>query len=160
MKECKPISTPLSLKPVHNSGDDVYLDNSLEYISLVGGLQYLTITGPDIAYAMNVLCQKMQNLTVGDLNKLKQVLRYIKGTVNLGLFIHSNSSLNLYGFSDADWAGCADTRRSTMGFCTNLGSNIISWSAKKQTTVSRSSTEAEYRALASTTAILCGLHLS
>lgn len=136
MKECKPISTPLPLKLSYSSDDEVYLDRPLEYRSLVGGLQYLTITRPDIAYATNMLCQKMQNPTVGDFNRLKRVLRYVKGTINLGLFLHSNSSLKLYGFSDADWAGCVETRRSTTGFCTYLGSNIISWSAKKQTTVS------------------------
>lgn len=96
----------------------------------------------------------MQQPTVADFHQLKRVLRYVKGTVNFGLLLHSRSSMHLYGFSDADWAGCPTTRRSTTGFCTYLGSNLLSWSAKKQSTVSRSSTEAEYRALASATADL------
>ena len=85
---------------------------------------------------------------------VKHILRYVKGTISLGLRIVQHSSLDLYAFFDADWAGCPITCRSTTGFCTFLGSNCISWSAKKQPTVSRSSAEAEYRAMASTSAEL------
>ena len=81
---------------------------------------------------------------------VKRILRYVKGTISLGLRIVQHSSLDLYAFSYADWARCPTTRRSTTGFCTFLGSNCISWSAKKQPTVSRSSAEAEYRTMAST----------
>ncbi|XP_039170468.1 uncharacterized mitochondrial protein AtMg00810-like [Eucalyptus grandis] len=154
MIDCKPISTPLSQRPYILQSDSIPLSNPLEYRSLVGGLQYLTLTHPDIAYATNMLCQKMQQPTIADFNNLKRVLRYVKGTISCGIFLHSRSSKQLYGFSDADWAGCTETRRSTTGFCTFLGSNLISWTAKKQPTVSRSSTEAEYRALASATAEL------
>ena len=85
---------------------------------------------------------------------VKRILRYVKGTLSLGVRILRESNLDLYAFSDADWAGCPTTQRSTTGFCTFLGSNCISWSAKKQPTISRSSTEAEYRAMASTAAEL------
>jgi len=106
------------------------------------------IMRPDIAYITNMLCQKMQKPTVGDFDRLKRALRYVKETINLRFFIHSNNSLKLYGFSDANWVGCIETRHPTTGFCTYLGSNIISWLVKKQTNVSQSSTEAEYRAFA------------
>lgn len=92
----------------------------------------------------------MHEPTVTDFALLKRILRYLKGTAEYGLHIKKGSSLSLSAYCDSDWAGCQDTRRSTTGFCTLLGSNIISWSAKRQATVSRSSTEAEYRALAST----------
>jgi len=154
MLNSKLLSTPLSLKPSILVNDSLPLNNPTEYRSLVGGLQYLTLTRPDIAYATNILCQRMQQPTIADFNRLKRVLRYIKGTIKLGLFLHSHSTMHLYGFSDADWVGCAETRRSTAGFCIYLGSNLISCTAKKQPTVSRSSTEAEYRALASATADL------
>lgn len=79
---------------------------------------------------------------------VKRILRYIKGTLHYGLCIFSQSSLNPYGFSDADWAGCPLTRRSTTVICIYLGSNCISWMSKKQSTIVKSSSEAEYKALA------------
>jgi len=103
--DCKPISTPLSQRSYILQSDSIPLSNPLEYRSLVGGLQYLTLTRPDIAYATNMLCQKMQQPTVADFHKLKRVLRYVKGTISCGIFLHSRSSRQLYGFSYADWAG-------------------------------------------------------
>ncbi len=74
---------------------------------------------------------------------VKRILRYLQGTLDYGIRILSRSSFTLFGFSDADWAGCPNTRRSTTGFCIYLGANCISWSSKKQAIVSRSSAEAE-----------------
>lgn len=88
------------------------------------------------------------------LDGVKRILRYIAGTLHLGLRITSKSSLHLVGFSDANWAGCPLTRRSTTGMCIFLGSNCVSWSSEKQNTVAKSSAEAEYRALASLAAEL------
>lgn len=84
---------------------------------------------------------------MGDFGLLKRILRYIKDTITLGVQIHKDKDLVLMGYSDSDWAGCKETRRSTTGFCILLGSNLISWSAKRQPTVAKSSTGAEYRAL-------------
>lgn len=95
---------------------------------------------------------------MSDFSMLKRILRYIKGTVSYGLHIFNNNSLSFNAFSDSDWAGCHDTRRSTTGFCALLGNNVISWCAKRQPTVSRSSTEAEYRALAQTACELTWLN--
>jgi hypothetical protein len=79
---------------------------------------------------------------------LKRILRYIKGTAHLGVQLRAITSPTITAYSDADWAGCPDTRRSTSGYCIFLGPSLISWSSKRQTTVSRSSAEAEYRAIA------------
>ena len=83
---------------------------------------------------------------------MKRILRYVQGTIGLGLKIRKSNSMLVSAFSDADWAGCPDDRRSTGGFVVFLGCNLVSWCARKQPTVSRSSTEAEYKSLANATA--------
>ena len=86
---------------------------------------------------------------------IKRILRYIKGTMDYGLALSRSRSHELVVYSDADWAGCPDTRRSTSGYCVFLGDNLISWSSKRQHTVSRSSAEAEYRGVANAVAETC-----
>ena len=84
-------------------------------------------------------------------------MRYVKGTLDAGLFLGAGPVDTLTAYSDADWAGCPDSRRSTSGYCVYLGDNLMSWSSKRQTTVSRSSAEAEYRAVAHVVAECCWL---
>jgi len=86
------------------------------------------------------------------LTALKRILRYVRGTLHMGLFLRPSSQSDLVVYSDADWAGCPDTRKSTSGYAVFLGDNLISWSSKRQNTVSRSSAEAEYRAVANAVA--------
>ena len=88
---------------------------------------------------------------------VKRILRYVKGTFTQGLRIGSGPVRSLTAYSDADWAGCPDSRRSTSGYCVFLGDTLVSWSSKRQTTVSRSSAEAEYRAVAHAVAECCWL---
>jgi hypothetical protein len=115
-------------------------------------LQYLTLTQPDISFSVNKICQFLHAPTTVHLTAAKRILRYVRGTADLGLQIIRSNSMLVSGFSDADWAGCVDDRRSTGGFAVFLGSNLVSWSARKQLTVSRSSTEAEYKAIANVAA--------
>ena len=120
--------------------------------SVVGALQYLTLTRPDIAFAVNKACQFMHSPIEQHWGAAKRILRYMRGTMDVGLKIRKTSSSLLSAFSDADWAGSVDDRRSTSGFVIFYGGNRVSWSARKQATVSRSSTEAEYKSLANATA--------
>jgi histone deacetylase 1/2 len=127
-------------------------NDSTNYRSIVGALQYITLTRPDIAFSVNKVCQFLHAPTTVHWTAVKRILRYLRGTISLGLRLSKSSSTIVSAFSDADWAGCPDDRRSTGGFAVYVGSNLVSWNAKKQATVSRSSTEAEYKSLANATA--------
>lgn len=98
------------------------------------------------------MCQFLHEPTTAHLSVVKRILCYVQGTLSLGLKIGRSPSMLVSAFSDVDWAGCPDDRRSTGGFAVFLGPNLISWCAKKQATVSRSSTEAEYKSAANATA--------
>jgi histone deacetylase 1/2 len=154
MEKCKPISTPMSSSERLSRDHGTLLsgDEQFRYRSIVGGLQYLTLTRPDLSFAVNKVCQFIQSPTSVHWVAVKRILRFVKGTVDEGLKIQRSRNILLSGFSDADWAGCPDDRRSTSGFAVFLGTNLVSWSSRKQVTVSRSSTEAEYKAIANVTA--------
>jgi hypothetical protein len=155
MTDCNPVSTPIDTSSKLSINDGDLLDNPTSYRSLTGALQYLTLTRPEIAYAVHQACLFMHAPRTTHLNLVKRIIRYIKGTLDLGTHIVPSPPSSLIAYSDADWAGCPDTRRSTTGFCVYLGDNLISWSAKRQLTVSRSSAEAEYRAVAHVVAETC-----
>uniref|UniRef100_A0A251TI83 Putative reverse transcriptase, RNA-dependent DNA polymerase n=1 Tax=Helianthus annuus TaxID=4232 RepID=A0A251TI83_HELAN len=118
------------------------------YRSLAGALQYLTVTRPDISYAVQQVCLFMHDPREPHFAFMKRVLRYVQGTLDYGIRIVRSQSHDLVAYSDADWGGgCPDSRRSTSGYCVFLGDNLLSWSSKRQPTVSRSNAEAEYRGL-------------
>jgi hypothetical protein len=147
----KPVSTPSdSSSKLHHDSSQPFEDVPA-YRRLVGRLLYLNTTRPDITFITQQLSQFLSHPTVTHHQAALRTLKYLKGCPGKGLFFPRTSSLTLQGFSDADWAGCLDTRRSITGQCFFLGHSLISWRTKKQVTVSRSSSEAEYRALASTT---------
>jgi hypothetical protein len=154
MHNCKDIATPMSSSERLSKSAGVLLmdDMAFSYRSTVGALQYLCLTRPDIAFSVNRVCQFLAAPTDVHWSAVKRILRYVKGTVNLGLQIQRSSSTELSVYTDADWAGCPDDRRSTGGYAVFYGPNLVSWSSRKQPTVSRSSTEAEYKAIANGTA--------
>ncbi|XP_061349519.1 uncharacterized mitochondrial protein AtMg00810-like [Gastrolobium bilobum] len=147
----KPVSTPLT--PSHKLSRDkgITYSDPPTYRRLVGRLLYLTATRSYIAHSVQQLSQFMAFSTQDHYTAACHVLRYLKASPSKGLFFPTVNSLSLTGFADSDWACCPDTRKSVTGMCILLGSSLISWRSKKQNTVSRSSSEAEYRALANLT---------
>lgn len=148
MVKCNPCLTPIDTKSKLSASEGTPVQDPTEYRRLAGALQYLTLTRPDLTYAVQQACLFMHDPREPHLNLIKRILRYVQGTVELGLHITRSTSNDLIAYSDADWAGCPDTRRSTSGYCVYYGDNLIAWSSKRQATVSRSSAEAEYRGVA------------
>jgi Reverse transcriptase (RNA-dependent DNA polymerase) len=152
MLHSKPCATPLPTSTQLSLNDGEPFDNPTLYRQVVGALQYATLTRPDITFSVNKLSQFMHAPTTTHWSAVKRILRFLQGTLHHGILIQPATELQIHAYSDADWAGSVDDRKSTSGFCIFLGPNLVSWSAKKQNTVSRSSTEAEYRSLAVTCA--------
>jgi transposase InsO family protein len=122
---------------------------NINYRAIIGSLNYLSIlTRPDISFAVSKLSQFLENPGLSHYKAAMQVLRYLKGTINRGLLFGFNKPSTIYASVDADWANCPDTRRSHTGFMVTWNEHLISWKSTKQSTVSLSSTEAEYKALA------------
>ncbi|GJT82864.1 retrovirus-related pol polyprotein from transposon TNT 1-94 [Tanacetum coccineum] len=142
------VKTPMV--PPNNLGLDLAGKpvNETSYMGMIGSLMYLTATRPDIQFS-TVLCARYQsNPKESHLTAVKRILRYLKGTLTLGLYYPKCSGFDLKGYSDSDYAGCNMDRKSTSGACQTLGGKLVCWSAKKQQSVAMSSTEAEYVAVA------------
>ncbi|KAE8704478.1 hypothetical protein F3Y22_tig00110450pilonHSYRG00264 [Hibiscus syriacus] len=150
MLECKSTSTPMepNIKMCAHEVKD--LEDATMYRQLVGSLIYLTLTRPDISYAVGVMSRYMQNPKKPHLEAVRRILRYVKNTIDYGLLYKKGEDCKLVSYC-ADYAGDHDTRRSTTGYVFKLGSGTISWCSKRQPTISLSTTEAEYRAAAMAT---------
>lgn len=158
LQNCKPSPTPLCPSHKLSCNDSSSFDNPSLYRSIIGGLQYLTLTRPDLSFSVNKLSQFLQEPTQNHWKACKRVLRYIRGTISNGLKFVPVCDFRLHGFADADYASSVDDRRSTSGLCVYLGPNLITWCSKKQQVVARSSTEVEYRSMALITTDLLWLH--
>ncbi|CAA7049059.1 unnamed protein product [Microthlaspi erraticum] len=154
MTNAKPVTTPMASSPKLTLTTDKPLSDPTPYRQLVGSLQYLQFTRLDIAFAVNRLSQYMHCPTDAHWQATKRILRYLAGTPAHGIFFSSTNNLSLRAYSDVDWGGDSHDYASTNAYIVYLGNHPISWLAKKQKGVSRSSTEAEYRAVANTAAEL------
>ena len=157
MVGAKPVTSLMSSSITYSPySGEAFSDPSL-YLSVVGFLQYLSLTRPDLSFVVNKVCQFMHQPIIVYWSAVERLLHYLKHTISHGLLLRCQFSLHLHAFSDSDWAGCPNDRCSTSGYCVFLGTNLISWSSTKQPTVSRSSIEAEYHALANAVAELTWL---
>ncbi|KAK3013501.1 hypothetical protein RJ639_010094 [Escallonia herrerae] len=148
MLGCKPVDTPMD--PICKLGrkeGSAPVDKG-RYQRLVGRLIYLSHTRPDIGFSISVVSQFMNNPTEEHLEAVYKILRYLKMTTGKGLFFKKGYRKNIDIYCDADWAGSITDRRSTSGYCTYVWGNLVTWRSKKQSVVSRSSAEAEFRAIA------------
>ncbi|XP_022031366.1 uncharacterized mitochondrial protein AtMg00810-like [Helianthus annuus] len=153
MSGSKPLSCPIEQNHVltnltKEKTNDVDIT---QHQKLVGKLIYLSHTRPDIAYSVHYLSQYMHKPTEAHTQIAFKVLRYLKAASGTGIMFTKTNSFHLTAFADSDWAKCIDSRRSVTGFCIFLGGSLVSWKSKKQSVVSRSSAEAEYRSMCSAT---------
>jgi hypothetical protein len=133
MIQCKPPTTPLSTSEKLSAakGKPLGPTDTTHYRSIVRALQYLTLTRSYLSFAVNKVCQYLHAPTEDHWSADKRILRYLKLNTKIGLSICRSNSLLVSAYSNVDWAGCLDDRRSTGGFTVFLGSNLISWSACK-----------------------------
>ncbi|KAK0579444.1 hypothetical protein LWI29_021263 [Acer saccharum] len=145
-KHCDtPMSTTLKLSK-DASGKSV--EQTL-YRGMIGSLLYLTASRPDISFSVGVCARYQADPKESHLSSVKRIIRYVNGTSNYGIWYSFDTNASLVGFSDADWAGNCDDRKSTSGGCFFLGNNLVSWFCKKQNSISLSTAEAEYIAAGS-----------
>ncbi|XP_019086200.1 PREDICTED: uncharacterized protein LOC109126803 [Camelina sativa] len=148
MLDAKPVATPMVTSPNLTIDSSTPLSDAKEYRAVIGSLQYLSFTWPNIAFVVNRLSQFMHQPTDKHWQAAQHVLHYLAGTKSHGIFLCSDATLTIHAFSDADWGRAHNTYTSTNAYIVYFGASTISWSSKKQRSVSRSSTEAEYRAVA------------
>ncbi|XP_057981300.1 secreted RxLR effector protein 161-like [Malania oleifera] len=144
IKDCNPVSTPTEFGLKLNKDYEGKKVDSTLYEQIVGSLMYLTATRPDIMYSVSLISRYMENPIEMHLLAAKRILRYLQGTRDFGLFYKKAEKLELFGFTDSDYAGDQDDRRSTSGYVFMLGTRAVSWSSKKQPIVTLSTTEAEF----------------
>ena len=125
--------------------------NVVQYQRLVDRLIYLTITRPDISYAVILVSRFMHVPKVQHMDAVNRILRYLKGSAERGIWMRKNGHTSISAYTDVDWVGCPIDRRSTAGYCIFVGGNLVTWKSKKQNVVAKSSAEAEYRAMSTTT---------
>ncbi|XP_059070444.1 uncharacterized mitochondrial protein AtMg00810-like [Cryptomeria japonica] len=144
MADCKPVSTPMEIGCKLTKSDDSPAVNQSEYRSMIGSLLYLTTSRPDLMFAVCLVSRFQSAPKQSHLNAVKRIFRYVQGTLDYGLWYPRNNDFTLVGFTDSDWAGCLDDRKSTSGAAFFLGDCLVAWHSKKQDCVTLSTAESEY----------------
>ena len=150
MLGCRPCSFPMEQNLQFKKDDEDVRVDANKYRRLIGRLLYLQATRPDLTYSVNVLSQFVSDPRQKHMDAATRVLRYLKATPGQWIFFPKEGGTTLVTYCDADWLGCPFTRRSRTGYVLLLGGAPVSWKSKKQSVVSRSSAEAEYRSMATT----------
>ena len=131
MMGCKPAETPTEPNvKLHSTNAEIVKDRE-RYQRLVGRLIYLLHTRPDIAFSVSMVSQFMHSPNSKHFEAVYRILRYLKGTPGKGLLYKAQGHLKIEAYTDADWAGCIEDRRSTSGYCTFVGGNLVTWSKKQ-----------------------------
>ncbi|XP_057825359.1 secreted RxLR effector protein 161-like [Cryptomeria japonica] len=144
MAECKPVSTPMETVCKLTKSDDSPAVNQSEYRLMIGSLLYLTASRPDLMFAVCLVSRFQSAPQQSHLNAVKRIFRYVQGTLDYGLWYPRTNDFTLVGFTDSDWAGCLDDRKSTSGAAFFLGDCLVAWHSKKQDCVTLSTAESEY----------------
>lgn len=147
LENCRPVPTPMIEKQKLEPSMDAPLADPTKYQQMVGKLIFLSHTRPDIAFAVSIVSRFMNKPQEPHAQAVKHIYRYLQGTTDFALLYRRGEEADLYGYTDADWAGDTYDRKSTTGYLFMLGSTPIMWNSKKQPTVALSSTESEYMAL-------------
>nr|GFC04053.1 uncharacterized mitochondrial protein AtMg00810-like [Tanacetum cinerariifolium]GFC04122.1 uncharacterized mitochondrial protein AtMg00810-like [Tanacetum cinerariifolium] len=152
MDKCDSIGTPLATKPKLDADLSENPVDQTNYRSMIGSLMYLTSSRPELVQAVCYCVRYQARPTEKHLKEVKRIFRYLKGTINMGLWYPKDSGFELATFSDADHAGCIVTRKSTSGGVQFLCDKLVSWRSKKQDYTAMSSAKAEYVALSASCA--------
>ncbi|GKD95855.1 retrovirus-related pol polyprotein from transposon TNT 1-94 [Tanacetum coccineum] len=147
MDSCDHVDTPMVDRLKLDEDPLGILVDQTRFCSMVGSLMYLTASRPDLVFAVCMCARYQASPTKNHLESLKRVFRYVRGTINWGLWYPKDTAIALTAYADADHAGCQDTRRSTSGSAQFLGDKLVSWSSKKQKSTAISTTKAEYIAI-------------
>nr|GFB18378.1 retrovirus-related Pol polyprotein from transposon TNT 1-94 [Tanacetum cinerariifolium] len=147
MESCDPIGTPMEIKDKLDLYQNGTLVDATKYRSMIGALMYLKSSRPDIVHATCLCARHQAKPTKKHLKEVKRIFHYLWRTVNMGLWYTKDFGFELTGFSDADYAGCKDTFKSTSGGAQFLGEKMVSWSSKKQDCAALSTAKAEYVSL-------------
>nr|GEW05383.1 hypothetical protein [Tanacetum cinerariifolium] len=152
MESCDPVGTLMEIKDKLDLDQNGTPVDAMKYRCMIGALMYLTSSRPDIVHATCLCARYQAKTTEKHLKEFKRIFRYLQRTIDINLWYTKDSAFELTGFSDADYAGCKDTFKSTFGASRFLGEKLVSWSLKKQDCTALSTVEAEYVSLSACSA--------